>query len=109
MKWTRGHRSDDVEVRPAGGGRSGGGLPLGLLSLIGSKFGIGGVVIALLAFGAFQMFAGGGSGGEATQDGIAESPVGAPSADERVQFTSFVLDDVQRTWAEKLPQYRKAK
>ena len=53
MKWNRGYQSDDVEVRQgsSGGGGGGGGLPGGILSLIASRFGIGGVVIAVLAFG----------------------------------------------------------
>jgi predicted metalloprotease len=105
MKWTRGHRSDDVEVRRGGGG-GGGGLPVGILSLIVSRFGIGGGLLALLAFGAFQLFSG---GGEQSEPGVAESQPGAPSSDERVQFASFVLDDVQTAWTQKLPGYKRSK
>jgi uncharacterized protein len=108
MKWNRGYRSNDVEVRRGGGGGGGGGLPLGLLSLITSKFGIGGGLIALLAFGAFQYFSGSLSGG-GDQTAIDPGSSTAPSTDERVQFASFVLDDVQSTWTSKLPGYRRAK
>ena len=107
MKWNRGYRSDDVEVRRGGAaGGGGGGLPLGLLSLITSKFGIGGGLLALLAFGAFQYFGGGLSGGG---EELAQTPAGVASTDERVQFASFVLDDVQKTWTTRLPNYKRAK
>ncbi len=102
MKWTPGYRSNDVEQRSGGAGGGGrGGLPLGLLSLITSRFGIGGGLIALLAFGAFQFFT------SRTEEVAA--PTTAASHDERVQFASFVLDDVQRTWATTMPSYRKTK
>ncbi len=101
MKWTRGHRSDDVEVRTGNGG--GGALPGGVLALIASRFGIGGALLAMLAFAAFQYFS---AGSDAPAPAQGQQ---AAVADERVQFVSFVLDDVQKTWAQKLPGYRKAK
>lgn len=79
-------------------------MPLGLLSLIFSKFGIGGGLAAVLAFGAFQYFTSSGS-----QEEQVTTPTGAQSADERVQFVSFVLDDIQRTWTGLLPDYKRAK
>jgi predicted metalloprotease len=101
MKWTRGYRSDDVEDRRGQGpGFSGGrGLPLGLLAMIGSRWGLGAALLAALAFGALQFL------------GRSPQPVAGDqgAADERVQFVSFVLDDVQNTWAAELPQYRRAK
>ncbi len=109
MKWTRGYRSDDVEVRQGnGGGGGGGGLPLGLLSLITSRFGIGGGLLALLAFGAWQFLSGRMTQGEGAVD-PSDPTAKTQSADERVQFASFVLDDVQRTWAQKIPGYKNAK
>ena len=106
MKWNRGYQSDDVEVRrgSSGGGGGGGGLPVGILSLIASRFGIGGVVIAVLAFGAFQFF-----GSRGADDGAGAGDPVAAKSDERVQFASFVLDDVQRTWAKTMPNYQHAK
>jgi len=83
-----------------GGGR---GLPIGLLSLIGSRFGIGAAILAALAFFAFQLIGGGISTG--TQEPLAQRE----AADERVQFVSFVLDDVQRTWAQRIDGYERAK
>ena len=105
MKWNSGYRSDDVEVRSGGGGGRQGGLPLGLLSLIFSRFGVGGGLLALLAFGAFQYF----SSRIASDENAADLSGDAKATDERVQFASFVLDDVQRTWAQSLPTYRRAK
>jgi len=101
MKWTPGYRSDDVEDRRGQGPGFGGGrgLPLGLLAMIGSRFGIGAAVLAAIAFAAFQYL-----GSKST-----EPVAGDAQSDERVQFVSFVLDDVQRTWAQKLPGYRRAK
>jgi uncharacterized protein len=104
MKWTRGYRSDDVEVRRGGGGFGGRGLPLGLLSLIGSRFGIGGIILAVLAFVAFQFF----SGRMADEQPVSD-PVAQQSSDERVQFVSFVFDDVQRTWEQSAAGYQHAK
>ena len=79
----------------------------GIFSLIVSKFGIGGGLVALLAFGAWQYFGSRMSGGEqvAKQGAVTAGETG----DERVQFAAFVLDDVQKTWAQKLPKYQRAK
>ena len=77
-------------------------MPLGILSLIASRWGIGAAVLAALAFGAFSLL--GGSPGTSEQ----AAEVGAPS-DERVQFISFVLDDVQKTWARQVRGYENAK
>ena len=76
--------------------------------MITSRFGIGGGLIALLAFGAFQYFS-------SRMQGVEEDPAakatnaGGVSPDERVQFASFVLDDVQNTWAKTVPNYKHAK
>jgi uncharacterized protein len=111
MKWNRGYRSDDVEVRSGGStGRAGGGggIPLGLISLITSRFGIGGGLLALLAFGAFTYVS--GRMQSAGEDPAATATnAGGVSADERVQFASFVLDDIQNTWAKAMPNYKRAK
>jgi len=93
MKWTPGGRSGNLEDR-----RSGGGLGAGL--------GIGGTVVVLalsLLFGRnlFQDLGvepAVGSGAPMTaEDSAREEP--------EVQFVSYVLDDVQNTWAKVLPQY----
>ncbi|MBK7863066.1 MAG: neutral zinc metallopeptidase [Archangiaceae bacterium] len=102
MKWEQGHQSNDVEDRRGQGPGFGGGrgVPLGLLAMIGSRWGIGAALLAALAFGAFQYL------GSARQEpAVADRQV----SDQQGQFASFVLDDVQTTWAAKLPGYRKAK
>ena len=93
MKWTPGGRSGDLEDR-----RSGGGLGRGL--------GIGAtvIVLALSLFTGRNLFQdlgvspGTGAGSAMTaEDSAREEP--------EVQFVSFVLDDVQNTWAQILPKY----
>lgn len=93
MKWTPGGRSGNLEDR-----RSGGGLGRGL--------GIGGtvIVLALSLFTGRNLFQdlgvspGVGAGSTMTaEDSAREEP--------EVQFVSFVLDDVQNTWASILPKY----
>ncbi len=92
MKWTRGYRSDNVEVR-RGGGRGGAGV-LGLLPLA-SRFGVGGIVVVV----ALYFFARSSCGSSVPLLGGGTDP-GAPTADdERVQFVSFVFDDAQETWS----------
>ena len=112
MRWTPGGVSDDVEDRRGGGGFRMGGIG-------GPHLGIGGVLllgILSLVFhrNLFTLFSGDVSDGS----GISTSDPGAPnvpaSQDPAVQFVSFVLDDVQRTWETLLPQqanrpYRHAK
>lgn len=112
MQWTPGGVSDDVEDRRGGGGFRMGGIG-------GPHLGIGGVLllgILSLVFhrNLFTLF----SGDASNRSGISASDPGAPktpaSQDRAVQFVSFVLDDVQRSWEILLPQqaqrrYRHAK
>lgn len=100
MKWDRGHRSNDVEIRRGGGGGQMAGLggnAIGLIaSLVGRRFGIVGVLVVIGAFFLYSRFAGNfGGSSEAVAPAGTEQ---AASNDERVQFASFVLDDVQDTW-----------
>ncbi|HKY36925.1 MAG TPA: neutral zinc metallopeptidase [Polyangiaceae bacterium] len=110
MKWERGHQSSDVEDnrgRSLGGGGAG---MLGPALAIGSRFGLPGIVIALLAVFVLPRFLGGGGQSLVPEQAAGEA---RPVADEQVQFVSFVFDDAQRSWTELLantPQpYRKAK
>ncbi len=111
MKWQRGYQSDDVEDnrgRSAGLGGGGGGM-LGPALAIGSRFGLPGIVIALLAVFVLPRFLGGGA---QSLSGEAPGQTRAVS-NEQVQFVSFVFDDAQRSWAQLLASgpapYRKAK
>ena len=108
MRWTPGGRSRNLDDLR---GQTGGGPMIG-----GRGMGIGGAVIALilsLVFGV-NIFDGGGGGPVQTSPGAVDQPVtSTPQEEERMQFMSFILDDVQTTWAQLLPkigeQYREAK
>jgi predicted metalloprotease len=113
MRWTPGGRSKNLEdLRGQTGG--GGGMMIG-----GRGMGIGGAVIALilsLVFGVNIFDSGGGNPApQQAAPGDVQQPVSStPEEEKRVQFVSFVLDDVQQTWAKLLPKvdgqpYRDAK
>jgi predicted metalloprotease len=115
MRWTPGGTSGDIEDRrdSSGGGGLGGG---GFGGFGGMHLGIGGVLfLIILSFifkqNLFTTILGGGS----TAAPVASAPDTAADRKEQpeVQFVSFVLDDVQRTWEQILPQsgrtYRHAK
>jgi predicted metalloprotease len=112
MRWTPGGRSKNLEDLR---GQTGGGRMIG-----GRGMGIGGALIALvlsLVFGV-NIFDGGGGGGgvpvpQQSPGNVDPSVSTSPAEEQRIQFVSFVLDDVQQTWAQLLPklgdQYREAK
>jgi predicted metalloprotease len=95
MQWTPGGTSGDIEDRRAD---SGGGGGFGY----GPHLGIGGtLVLLILSFvfkqNLFTIF----SSGTPSQSPVSS---GTSGGEEReVQFVSFVLDDVQRTWEKVLP------
>jgi len=120
MRWTPGGNSEDVEDRRDeggdGGGGGGGGFGFG-----GIHLGIGGTIIVLLLSLVFKrdFFALLG-GGQSVVPNQTQGQVGPERDTQRdaaeqstVQFVSFVLDDVQKTWAGILQQrgviYRHAK
>jgi predicted metalloprotease len=94
MKWTPGGRSGNLEDRRSSGG-------------IGRGLGVGGTVVVLalsLLFGRNLFEDLGVSPGVG-----ANTPMTAEDSareEPEVQFVSYVLDDVQRTWANTLPQYQ---
>ncbi|MCB1015805.1 MAG: neutral zinc metallopeptidase [Acidimicrobiales bacterium] len=117
MKWKPGTRSDDLrDERSSTGGRGVGGLPIptgkgGVLVLA--------VVVVVALLGGGSLLGGGGGGGSSSStggiditdilDGLGGAPAapsgaadqvpGAPDPDgELVDFTSYVLDDVNATW-----------
>lgn len=130
MRWRRGKRSEDLEDRrgegrggsPFGwpGGRSGPrvGLPIprgrgGRVSLTGLLVML--LVMWLLGIDPSTLLGGLGAGGPLAPmgSGTASDP-GRPSdhdpdEEEQVDFVSFVLDDLQATWSERLPGYQPAK
>jgi predicted metalloprotease len=95
MRWTPGGRSDDLEDRrDESGGGGGGGIG-------GMHIGIGGMLVLLVLSFIFKrdFFSLLGGQGVATGPSVSRPD---PQRDAReeptVQFISFVLDDVQRTW-----------
>ena len=101
MRWTPGGESSDIEDDRDSTGGGGGGFGFG-----GIHLGIGGTIIVLiLSFifrtNLFSLFSGGG---------VDTAPVSRPdpARDQQekplVQFVSFVLDDVQNTWTQILPE-----
>jgi uncharacterized protein len=107
MRWTRGYNSDDVEDRRGEGPASAGmgGAPIAILFWLFSRFGLPGVLIggvALYFLGSF----GGGSGGSTQRPDTGRELSGGASETEKegVSFVSWVLDDVQKTWAERFAQ-----
>jgi len=120
MRWDRGHRSSNIEDRRASGGMRGGmgGLPLGSLLAVGSRFGWKGILVALLVVGAVTyggVCSGGGmsclGGGDSGDRQVATQPQAPQRAegDELARFVGFVLDDVQTTWREQLDGYETTK
>ena len=106
MRWTPGGTSGDIEDDRNSSG--GGGFPGGV------HIGIGGLLILLVLSFIFKRdlitpFLNSGAG---TSSAPVTRPVDTArdAAEQReVQFVSFVLDDVQHTWSQTLPQYRHAK
>ena len=96
MRWTPGGESRDIEDRR---GSSGGFLPGGG----GMRVGLGGAVVLLilsLVFG--RDFVSGVTTGSDQQAPVAANGEvsASPQEEKQVQFVSFVLDDVQHTYAQ---------
>ena len=94
MRWTPGGHSQDIEDRRGGGGLSLGGG--------GMRLGFGGMIvlgILSVVFGR-NFFAGVPSGADPNPGAGSQTEPYQSSPDEEklVQFVSFVLDDVQKTW-----------
>jgi predicted metalloprotease len=92
MRWTPGGRSGNLEDRRSSGGM---GLPLGIGGTV--------VVLVLSLLTGHNFFNDVGAGGTVAEQ-AALSPADSAREEPEVQFVSFVLDDVQNTWAKILPQ-----
>jgi predicted metalloprotease len=103
MRWTPGGVSSDIEDRRGSSGFNIGGAPMG----------IGGAIVLLILSAIFgrNLFTGVGGNPDAVQPRAAvNQPVAqSPEEQKEVEFVSFVIDDVQRTWEKTLPDYRHAK
>lgn len=95
MRWTPGGRSPNLEDRRSLGGG------------IGKGLGLGGTVVVLalsLIFGR-DLFSDLGVSPAVGAAGAPMSAADSAAQETEVQFVSFVLDDVQGTWAKILPNY----
>jgi predicted metalloprotease len=103
MRWTPGGDSSDIEDRRSeGGGPNFGGLN-------GMHLGIGGTLLLIvLSFlfrtNLFQVLGGGGTAAPSATARPLSSPDADPAEKREVEFVTFVLNDVQRTWEQLLPQ-----
>ena len=105
MQWNPGGTSSDIEDRRGESG--GGGLGLGGGGFGGIHLGIGGMLVLLILSFIFKVNL------LSLFTGSTQAPATRPYTGEtyhsggeqrEVQFVSFVLDDVQNTWARILPQ-----
>ena len=92
MRWTPGRRSDNLEDRRGTRMRAGVGIGLGGLLILGLLSVITGQNFLALAP---QL----GGGPAQVEHGPVQS---TPAEEKRVDFVSFVLDDAQKTWRQKL-------
>ena len=102
MRWTPGGESGDIEDRRGSSGFGFGGMHIG----------IGGAIVLLVLSLIFHrnFFALFESPSASTQQPAPTRPIQeTPEEHREVQFVSFVLDDAQNVWAQKLPNYRHAK
>ena len=98
MRWTPGHRSNDVEDRrgqgPASAGLGGGAAAL--LFFLFRRFGVVGLLVGGAALFLFSRFSGGSS---LSSERPAATP-GTQAEQTMVEFVSFVLDDAQQSWSQ---------
>jgi uncharacterized protein len=111
MRWDRGYQSGDIEDRrgEGGAGFGGGGFaPMAILGILG-RFGWKGIIIGLLivALMSSGMCTNMCTGAESP--GVLQQAPTSNDQDELTHFVGFVFDDVQKTWATKIPDYQKTR
>jgi uncharacterized protein len=111
MRWTRGESSEQVDDRRGEGPASGGlgGAPIGILFWLFSRFGLPGVLVGAVGLYLFSSLGGGGGSSAPTRHatGTQQGQPGADPDAEAVQFVTWVLKDVQKSWAERFAQQGK--
>ena len=97
MRWTPGGVSSDVEDERGEGGGSG-------FQIRGPHLGIGGFLVVLVLSLLFKRdlftLLGVGNVGSPSATTVSRPVARGPEDDRQVQFVSFVLDDVQKTWSQ---------
>jgi uncharacterized protein len=101
MKWDNNYDSPDVEDRRGERPPVEGGGGLGFLLPLFFRFGWKGVLVALLIYAGARYFMSGGGGPQMASHQRA-------GHDDARAFVGYVLDDVQKTWAERINGYQKA-
>jgi predicted metalloprotease len=105
MQWTPGGTSSDIEDRRGQGGGGFGFGGGGFGGFGGMRLGLGGILVMLvlgwLSKGSFFQTSTEPASNRAPATGEADRN---PAEHREVQFVSFVLDDVQQTWDQLLPQ-----
>src|ERR1035437_8461968 len=108
MRWTSGGDSSDIEDRR---GEGGSGSNFGGFN--GMHLGIGGtLVLIVLSFlfrtNLFSVLGGGGTAAPSAAVRPLSNPDADPAEKREVEFVTFVINDVQHTWEQLLPQGRHA-
>ena len=111
MRWDRNYENPEVEDRRGEGGvglGGGGGVPVfGLLRLF-SLFGWKGLLVGLILAGGFAVCThiGGGS-----MPGMHSNQPAASTQNqaELVKFVGYVFEDVQKSWRQRVPNYKDAR
>jgi len=103
MQWTPGGDSSDIEDRRGEGGGGGGG------GFNGMHLGIGGTLVLIVLSvvfrtNLFSVLGGGGTPAPTAAVRPLSNPDADPTEQREVQFVTFVLNDVQHTWGQLLPQ-----
>lgn len=112
MDWTPGGTSEDIEDRRNESGGAGGGFNLGGGGGFGGiHLGIGGfILVGILSLvfrtNLFNYIGGGGEPAAPERPVSAEQRSAQDQRDKpKLDFISFVLDDIQHTWDRELPQF----
>jgi predicted metalloprotease len=102
MRWTPGGDSSDIEDRRGESGGGGGNFG----GFTGMHLGVGGTLVVIVLSLVFRtdLFSVLSGGGTSAPRAAVRSQPSLPAEQSEVEFVTFVINDVQRTWAQLLPQ-----